>query len=145
MRGFRFRMDPILRLRAAQLEARRAELQRESLRRDADQQAADSADERARISAAALEERLAAGTTAVMFRSEAGAQVMLRDASRRAAARVLESASNVSAARERVVEAWRRSRALETLRQRSLVRWQREGEKREQRATDEVAARRQAR
>jgi flagellar export protein FliJ len=141
MKGFHFRMDPILQLRAAQLDACRAELEADKRRCEESAKLLRDAEQRFDRAAALLEASLSAGTTGERLRSAAGAQADLRAASRSASATIESSESRLAAARERLVEAWKTMRSLELLKEHSAERWQRENRVREQRATDEVALR----
>ncbi len=141
MKGFRFRLDPVLGVRRHELERERLGLA------DSERHLADARQRSVRASArvdgisADQARRAAGGLAAPLF--AAGRAGLARSLAERRRARELErvASQRVLAQRQRVAEAHRAVRALEILREKALVRGRREGERREQRDLDEVAGR----
>ncbi len=141
MRGFRFRLESILRLRSSELDVRRAELQREISDRERAVAEAASSERQARAAGVELLESLAAGAAGDELRAGAAAQDRLQAESRRARGDAEALDERAEAARSELVEAWKRLRTLEIVRKRAVDVWRREWERREQRSADELAAR----
>jgi flagellar FliJ protein len=141
MKGFQFRLEPVLRLRRHGLDRRRLDLARArvSLRaatrlRGALADALRAAQERRAV-------RMAEGLRAGELRElQHGVEHLLGEVSRAdAAVRAAESAATQALAG--VTEARRSVRALEILREKALAEHRRELERREQAELDEVAGR----
>jgi len=142
MKGFRFSLETVRRLRASQLEAGQAELERVRNRRDAEHRSAQAAIAHAREAEATLVRTLREGAGGQAVRSAFEAMSALRETAERALGEAREADELVDSTRLRLTDAWRRSRSLDTLRDRALGRFRREERRREQKASDEAAGRR---
>jgi len=141
MKGFRFRLDSVRKLRAAELEARRVELERARKRSEAERSAADAAADRVRSADAALVRSLGSGIGGEALRSALEAREMLRRAADQAGRNAQEAVASEDAARQSVLDAWRRLRSLEMLRSQAFDLWRRDEMRREQKDSDELAGR----
>jgi len=142
MRGFRFRLDSLRRVRDAELEARQAALERARQKHGADRDAAEVAHTRARIAEEALLRSLANGIGGDGLRAALEARVALGRVATGALEEAAASADAEQAARDDLAAAWRDSRSLDTLRARALTLWRGEQSRRQQREDDERAVRR---
>ena len=141
MKGFRFRLDSVRKLRAAELEAREVELDQARKRSEVERTAAAAAADRVGSAGAALVRSLASGIGGEALRSALEARETLRGAADQAARNAEEAAALEDTARENVLDAWRRNQSLETLRSRALDLWRRDVVRREQKDVDERAGR----
>jgi len=145
MKGFWFRLDPLRRVRDAELDAHRTALECARRRHAADCEAADAARNHVRAAELALVRTLSAGIDGEGLRVARAAQAALARAATRAREAVEASAEAERTARAALDAAWQRSRSLDTLRARAFALWKREQARREQREQDEGAARRRLR
>lgn len=141
MKGFRFRLESLVTLRGAELDACHAELEQARRARDEARGLAHGERERARTGAESLALALASGIQPAALRSAHEAQHALHEASRRAEQRAEDSSVHAEGAHARVLEAWRATRMLDALRRKALRSWRRESERREQRALDDLPGR----
>jgi len=141
MRSFRFRLDPLLRIRA--FELRRLSGALEAVR-IAYAEHCESAVRIDRALARHTDEtaiRLREGLAASAFLERARSEEALRAEGTKLAARRGVLRDGVAVAVANVRAAHGRVEALDRLRQRKAVRWQRESERRNQRELDEQALR----
>jgi len=141
MKGFRFRLDPVLRVRRHRLDQQRQALARAR----AALRGAEALAARTRACFAEAGETLAARMAAGLPAGElAGLQRRIEawaSESRRAAGAVTAARDAVARAVGAVLEAHREVRVLEGLREKRLAVWQQDLARREQAELDEVGAR----
>ena len=138
---FRFRLEPVLRLREREESARMRDVAELERQRAALEALIRRCQERIRGSKDAVRQGLAGPLDLSALRGEAaGTMGAMRDAQ----ALVLDLASvhrKLETARAALREAARARRAVELLRERRLESWRREEAKSEQRGLDEIASR----
>lgn len=139
MKGFRWRLELVLRLRGFDLERARRDLARARIQEAVLRRRADEASARTEQATLALDGRLHAGLPAWIL-PPATAHVGVARATAAIASRQAERARvGAASARETVVRAWGRVRALERLRQEARAEYERELARREQNETEELA------
>ncbi len=140
MKGFRFRLDPILRLRSYELERRRAEL----VRADGFAHAARLQQRRleadAKLGAARLESSAQAGADGALLSVTADSVASLFIQAANAERTTAELTAKAGKAREAMMEARQRVRSLEKLREHKLDEHRAEALRREIRELDEMGS-----
>jgi len=138
---FRFRLEPVLRLREREEAARRRDVAELEHKRLALEERIRACQERIRGSKAAVRAGLAGPLDLGALRGEAAGSI---GAMRQAQVLVRELAAvhgNLETARAALREASKARRAVELLRERRLESWQRDVARSEQRDLDEIASR----
>ncbi len=139
MKGFRFRLEPVLGVREFSLERARLGLAGAVQTHEVAVIEEARANEDARRSESSLSERLRAGLDAREARAGAAALDDVRARAREASERRAAARARVEEERARVRDAHRAVRSLEILREQAFAAWQAEWRRREQRELDEVA------
>lgn len=141
MRGFRFRLEPVLGLRRHELERRRLELGRARVGLRTAVRVRHQADDALRGGQALRAERVARGVSAGELRDLERAVEHVLGERARAEASVRAAEARVAQALGAVTSARREVRALEILREKALAEHRRELARREQAELDEVGGR----
>jgi flagellar export protein FliJ len=142
MKGFRFRLEPVLGVREFSLERARLRLAEDVVAYERARDEVANAADTARATEQALAARLREGVAAAEVRAAAAALADRRLDSQAAAERSAAALAQVDEARERVRGAHAAVRAIEILREKAFAAWQAEWRRREQRELDEVAVER---
>ncbi|MGH0033703.1 MAG: flagellar export protein FliJ [Myxococcota bacterium] len=139
MRRFRFRLDPVLRLRAHRLERRRLELASAQEELTAVEREVDAIGSALRAAFGAVDGRLQEGVDAGALSSALRSTDLLRARLADCERRRSEAEARVREARERAAGAHAALRALERLRERRLVEHRKAAARGEQRELEEAA------
>jgi flagellar FliJ protein len=142
MKGFQFRLEPVLRVREFSLERARLRLAEEIVTHERATAEEAEADQIARTTEQALDARLAEGVEAAEVRAAATALADRRLRWQAAIGCTAAARVRVEEARDCVRAAHAASRMLEILREKAYALWQAEWRRSEQRELDEVAVER---
>ncbi len=142
MKGFRFRLESVLKLRRHRLEQRRLELAQAQVKANHAKALATRTADALEQGNRELEKKMAEGLSGGELRDgQRGVEALAREAERaQEAAR--EAARAMDRAMDLALEARRDLRALETLREKALAEYRREMERRQQNELDEIGGQR---
>lgn len=145
MKRFQFRLDSVLKLRRAALDAARRDLARVSAEMEIARAEAEAARAIAERAASELESRTRCGVRAGEFSARSHALTRQLELRHAAAQRLRDALGRVAGAREEVTRAHIEVRSLEILRDRALEAHRAEERRLEQNDLDERAGQRRAR